>query len=189
MSKTMKTVALVLAIVALLGCTVGGTLAWLGMKTDVVVNTFVAGDISITLTESDADLDGNANANTYKIIPGTTISKDPLVTVEAGSEACWLFVKIDREGHDILTYAVDSDWTELETGVYYIDQAAIATGDEDAEYPVLEGNVVSVADTVTKADMTAAKTSIPKLTFTAYAIQKEGFSNVAAAWAEAKDLS
>lgn len=190
--NTIKTLALVLAIVALMGCAVGGTLAWLGMKTDAVVNTFVAGDINITLTETDADNDGNEKANSYKIIPGTTIEKDPTVTVLKGSEACWLFVKVEKEGHDILNYSIDSTvWTKLEDedGVYYKEQAAIAADGANAVYAVLTGNEVSIAATATKADMEAAKNSAPKLTFTAYAIQKEGFTTVEAAWNEAKNLA
>ena len=187
--NTMKTVVLVLAVVAMLGGAIGGTLAWLGMKTEKVVNTFVAGDIDITLTETDADSDGNVNANGYKIIPGTAIEKDPVVTVEAGSEACWVFVKVEQAGYDILTYTVDPAWTELEAGVYYIDQPAIAAEGEDAKYPVLKDNEVSISSNATKADMEAAQTSIPKLTFTAYAIQKEGFDTAADAWTEAKNLA
>ena len=40
-----------LAVVLVLCCAVGGTLAWLTQKTDAVVNTFTVGDINITLTE------------------------------------------------------------------------------------------------------------------------------------------
>ena len=81
---------LMLALVLVLGCAVGGTVAWLVAKTDPVVNTFTYGDINITLTETTGD--------DYKIIPGVDIGKDPKVTVKAGSEACWLFVKVEEEG-------------------------------------------------------------------------------------------
>lgn len=191
--NTMKMLALVLAVVALMGCAVGGTLAWLGMKTNDVVNTFVAGDINITLTETPTDDgDSSANTNAYKIIPGKTIDKDPTVTVLKGSEACWVFVKVKEEGHDILIYSIDTTvWTKLENedGVYYKDQEAIAADGEDAAYPVLTGNEVSIDSNATKVDMEAAKTSVPKLTFTAYAIQKEGFADAKAAWTEAKGLA
>lgn len=68
------------------GCAVGGTIAWLTATTEPVVNTFTYGKIKIELTET--------TGTEYKIIPGVNISKDPKVTVKADSEACWLFVKV-----------------------------------------------------------------------------------------------
>ena len=87
----------VVALVLVLCCAVGGTLAWLTDTTDPVTNTFTVGDIDIDLTESD-HLD-------LKMIPGRTITKDPKVTVKAGSEACWLFVKVQKSANfaDFLT--------------------------------------------------------------------------------------
>lgn len=98
---------LMLALVLVLGCAVGGTVAWLVAKTDPVVNTFTYGDINITLTETTGE--------DYKIIPGVDIGKDPKVTVKAGSEACWLFVKVEEEGTFVankVTYSVDDGWTQ-----------------------------------------------------------------------------
>ena len=43
---------LMLALVLVLGCAVGGTVAWLVAKTEPVVITFTYGDINITLTET-----------------------------------------------------------------------------------------------------------------------------------------
>ena len=66
-----------LALVLVIGCVAGGTVAWLVAKTDPVVNTFTYGDINITLAET--------TGPDYKIIPGKDIEKDPKVTVTAGS--------------------------------------------------------------------------------------------------------
>ena len=41
-----------LALVLVVGCAVGGTIAWLTAKTDPVVNTFTYGKINIALTET-----------------------------------------------------------------------------------------------------------------------------------------
>ena len=84
-----KTVAILLALVLAIGCAVGGTLAWLISETGPVVNTFTYGDINIGLTET--------TGRDYTITPGVDIKKDPKVTVEANSEACWLFVKVEKE--------------------------------------------------------------------------------------------
>lgn len=79
-----------LALVLVIGCVAGGTVAWLVAKTDTVVNTFTYGNINIALAET--------TGTNYKVIPGTVIEKDPKVTVKAGSEACWLFVKVEESG-------------------------------------------------------------------------------------------
>lgn len=123
-----------LALVLVIGCVAGGTVAWLVAKTDTVVNTFTYGNINIALAET--------TGTNYKVIPGTVIEKDPKVTVKAGSEACWLFVKVEESGTfvaDKVTYAIDNGWTPLEgeKGVYYREVAAVTA---DTDFSVLEGN-------------------------------------------------
>lgn len=146
---------------------VGGTLAWLTDSTQEVKNTFTTSDIEITLTESE-NLD-------LKMVPGFTITKDPKVTVKAGSEACWLFVKVEKSDNldSFISYTVDSSWTALDgvTGVYYREVAATTA---DTDFPVLTSNQVTVKKEVTKSQMEALKAENavqPTLTFTAYATQ------------------
>lgn len=173
---------LMLALVLVLGCAVGGTVAWLVSKTDPVVNTFTYGDINITLTETKP---ANQQA---KIIPGVDIGKDPKVTVKAGSEACWLFVKVEEEGTfvaDKVTYSVADGWTQgddtdIPANVYYREVGAVTA---DTDFYVLNGNKVTVSNSLTKEDI--ANITQPKLTFTAYAVQKDGMDTAAAAWAAA----
>lgn len=173
---------LMLALVLVLGCAVGGTVAWLVAKTDPVVNTFTYGDINITLTETKP---ANRQA---KIIPGVDIEKDPKVTVKAGSEACWLFVKVEEEGTfvaDKVTYSVADGWTQgddtdIPANVYYREVGAVTA---DTDFYVLNGNKVTVSNSLTKEDI--ANITQPKLTFTAYAVQKDGMDTAAAAWAAA----
>ena len=53
-------------------------------------------------------------------------------------------------------------------------------------FAVLANNQVTVKNTVTKEMMDDLTSStLPTLTFTAYAVQKAGFTTAAAAWAEA----
>lgn len=187
-----KTLAIALAVVLVLCCAVGGTLAWLSDKTDPVTNTFTAGDISIDLTETfNTDKDGNGTNDAWegKMVPGNTLAKDPTVTVKANSEACWLFVKVEKTNNpdDYLTYTIDSGWKALTgvDGVYYREVAASTT---DQSFAVLTGNQVVVKNTVTKTMLETAKTSAPTLTFTAYAVQKDNVTNAAEAWNVAKTL-
>lgn len=159
---------------------VGGTIAWLTAQTAPVVNTFTVGNIDIDLTETTGE--------SYKMVPGNDISKDPKVTVEAGSEACWLFVKIEKANNpdNFITYTIADGWTALAdvTGVYYREVPATTV---NTDFAVLKDNKVTVKDTVTKGDMDALKpTSVPKptLTFTAYACQKDNVADAATAWAK-----
>lgn len=176
-----KTVAILLALVLAIGCAVGGTLAWLISQTESVVNTFTYGDIDIDLTET--------TGTEYKIIPGVNISKDPKVTVTAGSEACWLFVKVEEQGTFVankVTYGIADDWRKgdgekIPTNVYYREVNAVTA---DTSFNVLEDNQVTVRDTLTKDEVDQLKGKNPTLTFTAYAVQKDGITTAADAWAK-----
>ena len=53
----------------------------------------------------------------------------------------------------------------------------------DTDFYVLNGNKVTVSNSLTKEDIT--NITQPKLTFTAYAVQKDGMADAAAAWAAA----
>ena len=186
-----KLVVAMLAVTLLIGCAIGGTVAWLTAKTDAVVNTFTYGDINITLDET--------TGSSYKIIPGVDIAKDPKVTVNPNSEACYLFVKITEENWPTFTetdgttkkvsYGIPTDWKPLagETGVYYREVDA-TTANAGVSYYILKGDttyphgVVTVSENLTKNEVNGITTQ-SKLTFTAYAVQKDAASNAAAAWA------
>lgn len=190
-----KTLALLLACCLTIGVAAGGTLAWLTDSTGEVKNTFTTSDIGVTLTET--------TGNSYKMIPGYEIEKDPKATVTAGSEECWLFVKVEKSTNfdTYMTYTMADGWTKLDNvdnvdNVYYRKVAAaegttvIAT---DTSFNVLKDDKVTVKDTVTKADMTTAKENNPTLTFTAYVCQlnknaTEEFS-AAEAWNNAKPVA
>lgn len=197
--RSFRGLVLVLALALIVGVAGGATFAWLTAKSDTVVNTFTYGDINITLEES--------TGSDYKIIPGVDIEKNPKVTVKAGSEACWLFVKVEEEnwpefadGEDgnavrKVKYDIADGWTAL-TGVenvYYrtIDDAVTA----DTEFYVLKGNdtyqngVITVSDTLTKIDIKDISTIKPKLSITAYAIQKDGMGTAEKAWAAIPDTT
>lgn len=183
--NTLKPMLIAMAVVLLLGCVTGGTLAWLTSTTDPVTNTFTVGDINIELKESE-NLD-------LKMIPGYTIAKDPKVTVKAGSEACYLFLKIDESStlNQYIAYAVDSGWTKMTevTGVNNVWYRTIASATTaDADYPILAAgtttvgevnyswaaNQVLVKPTVTKGmmdDLNKTGAVQPTLTFKAAAVQ------------------
>lgn len=188
-SVSSRTFIAMLALVLVIGCAVGGTVAWLVSSTDPVVNTFTYGDINIRLEET--------TGTSYKIIPGVDIGKDPKVTVKKDSEACWLFVKVEKAGTFVankVTYSIATGWTQgdgtnIPENVYYREVEAVTA---DTSYYVLQGSteypngVVTVSEELTKAEVNSITAeNQPKLTFTAYAVQKDGITDVAAAWAKA----
>lgn len=175
-----KLVVAMLAVTLLIGCAIGGTVAWLTAKTTAVTNTFTYGDINITLDET--------TGNDYKIIPGVNITKDPKVTVEANSEDCWLFVKVEEKGTFVankVTYSIADGWTKgdgtkIPENVYYREAGGTTA---DADFAVLKDNKVKVSENLTKAEVNAITAeNQPTLTFTAYAVQKDGIDTVEAAW-------
>ena len=179
-----KAFAAVLALALVLGCALGGTVAWLVANSDTVTNTFTYGDINITLTET------KPVSREAKIIPGVDIEKDPKVTVKANSEACWLFVKVEKAGTFVegkVTYSIADGWTPLtgHDGVYYRKVGAVTA---DTDFYALRGNVVKVSDKLTKEDIKNITTK-PTLTFTAYAVQKDGITDAATAWAKVNATS
>ena len=163
----------------------GATLAWLLDTTDPVVNTFSPSNIDITLVESDSDdADADATKNSYKMLPGAAIKKDPKVTVLEGSEACWLYVKVIKSGlvDDYLTVTMASGWTQIAgTDVWYYT----GTITQGTPISVLANDQVTVKNTVTKEMMTALEANnatLPNITFQAYAVQQEVGNNAVAAW-------
>ena len=193
-------VFVMLALTMVVGCAVDGTVAWLVSESESSVSTFTLGDINIKLT-------GESESQPLKIIPGVEITRSLKVTVERNSEACWLFVKADETNWPDFTdangtarkvsYSVaagDNGWKALENvpGVYYREVSA-----EDAKagiaYYVLAGSaehpngVVTVSRELTKTEVNSLAGTQPKLTFTAYAVQREGIDDAAAAWAAAEN--
>lgn len=165
-------------------CLIGTTFAWLTDQTGTVTNTFTVGNVDIDLAET--------TGTTYKMVPGATIEKDPKVTVVGGSEACWLFVKIEEFNNTFgadpvqkfVTYTVAAGWTLVpgQTNVYYRQvNANPSTGAVDAvTYSVLANDQVIINSAATAADLAGATNT--KLAFTAYAAQQSGLT-VEQAWA------
>lgn len=187
---SIKIAALIAAIVLVIGCTAGGTVAWLVSKPKPIVNVFTVGNINATLTETKKE---------FKIVPGVNIAKDPVATVTANSEDCYLFVKLTEKNWPAFTeadnttrkvkYEIADGWTKLEDGVYYREVAK--NGTTDQSYPVLQDNKVTVSNTLTKEeandmDLAIKKTGAPELTVAVYAVQKVGMDSPADAWNTAK---
>ena len=201
-----KGLAVLLALTLLVGAAVGGTVAWLTSTTNEVTNTFTTSDISITLEETGIDTNGDKS---YKMVPGHTHSKNPKVTVAAGSEDCYVFVEVNKSAtfDTYMASAIDAEWTLLKDNIYYMIFTADSGNTKGTAYSILgagsyvvdeENNIklewdkdeVVTRHDVTKAMMEAVKDENPTISFKAYAIQywkdQETPFTLTEAWALAK---
>ncbi|MBR4289257.1 MAG: hypothetical protein IKT52_01285 [Oscillospiraceae bacterium] len=193
---SMKVVVLLLAVVLLIGCVAGGTLAYLMAKSSTVTNTFVAGEIgTLSLAETTGD--------SYIVTPGVDITKDPVVTFSGNNVAAYIFVKVEARGwteskgtfsigdNQEMKWTVADSWTKLENvpGVYYrevVVDTDTANTAETEKYGIINGNTITVSSQITKDNISNYTMG---LTFTAYAIQKDGFNSAADAWDQAKNAT
>ena len=213
--KVLITLCALLGVVMVSVVSILGTVAYL-TSSAAVSNVFTIGKVGITMTESKVDLDGvkvdngatQVDTNTYHLVPNKTYSKDPRITVDAGSENSYLFVLVrndlesieDPSQPTIAQQLATKGWakyTKASTGWVYVWVGTDANVNYDTEKTKAEGSAFTyTAKTVTpgtyevfdtfsiapKADVTTFGAA--KVTLTAVAIQDSGFeNNVDAAWA------
>lgn len=176
---------------------VAGTMAYL-TDTKTVTNTFTVGKVAITLDETDVDINGvqdgttRVTANQYKLMPGHTYTKDPIVHVDSKSEDCYLFVKVDNE-----ITAIEGDttvagqmaakgWVVVSEAQSQAEETVyVYKTDESNPAVVTKSSNVTVFDNFTVAgtvDNTTLATYANKtIKVTAYAIQADGFEGKTAA--------
>lgn len=187
MKKTKKALILSLCAVLLVTASVLGTVAYL-TSTDKVVNTFTVGNVAITLDETDVDNstpgdDDRDKANSYKLLPGHTYTKDPIIHVAANSEDCYLFVKIVNEISAIEADTKVADqmtakgWVAVDESngiyVYTTDKVNPVVVSKEADVPVFD--TFTIAGTVDNTTLAAYANKT--ITVTAYAIQADGFAD------------
>lgn len=192
MKKTTKILSLIMVAVLLVGASVMGTLAYL-TSTASVENTFSVGSVTITLDEAKVDNNGKAitpeervSSNNYKLMPGHEYDKDPTVHVAAGSENCYIFVKVENQisaiedsTNTIAAQMATNGWTAVK-GVenLYCKTDAVAGNTNHVVF-----STVKVATTVDNTTLATYANKTVKVT--AYAIQADGFQTAAAAWTAA----
>lgn len=192
MKTKMKALTLVLCAVLLVCASVMGTLAYLQSTSDVVTNTFSVGKVNITLDEAPVNeygvvVDGARRIqNTYKLIPGHSYTKDPVIHIKGGSEVCYLFVKITNdisaiEGtNTVHAQMIANGWVVVDqaNGIYGKETPLDAR--EIAENSTLDVAVFGSVNIANDADVSnfVGKT----ITVQACAIQADGFTSMLNAW-------
>lgn len=210
MKTRSKALLLSLCAVLLVAATIFGTMAYL-TSTDTVTNTFTVGKVNIKLDEAKANPDGSlvanadrVKANSYKLLPGHTYSKDPMVTVLSGSESSYVKMTVTFSNANELDAIFAPDGANL-TSIFSGYDAAnwIAKGNtkdatantrtyefwykEAVAAPTADVALDALFDSITvPGEITNEQlATIEGMTITvnAYAIQADGFADADAAWA------
>jgi len=206
-SKGFKVMSLVLAFVLVIGASVAGTLAWLTAQTQTVTNTFTSAELfsengSFTLWEHKAeDTDGDGEytldnsseveSNSYSILPGVNIPKDPTVDVVGLEEHAYLYIKVTSTLPTGLTYTIDStNWTALDgyDGVYVYSGSNAESNSNivkatNAAPKTFTATILTDNQIVVASNYSGASDDIT-LSFDAYMVQATGNGDSAAdAWA------
>ena len=205
-----KKLMTVLALVLVIAMSVAGTYAYL-TSADKVVNTFTVGNVQIKLDEAKANPDGSlaagndrVKANSYKLLPGHTYNKDPMVTVLKGSESSYVKMTVTfskaaeldaifaPNGADMTSifngydsanwiYKGNTEDTTANTRTYeFWYKETVAAPDADVALDALFDSI-TVPGNLTNAQLATIEGMT--ITVNAYAIQADGFANAEAAWA------
>ena len=210
MKTTKKALLLTLCAVLLVTASVLGTMAYL-TSTDEVQNTFTVGQVSIKLDEAKANTDGTlvegadrVKANSYKLLPGHTYAKDPMVTVLNGSESSYIKMTVTFSKANELDAIFDPDGATLTTIFNGYDSSNWTykgntknAADNTRTYEFWYKEAVAAPDGNVALDALFDSITVPgsitneqlatiegmTITVNAYAIQADGFDNAEAAWA------
>lgn len=209
MKTRSKALLLTLCAVLLVAATIFGTMAYL-TSTDTVTNTFTVGKVNIKLDEAKANSDGTlvegaerVKANSYKLLPGHTYNKDPMVTVLSGSESSYVkmtvtFSKANEldaifapdganltsifNGYDATkwTYKGNTKDATANTRTYeFWYKEAVAAPTADVALDALFKSITVPGEITNEQLATIERMTI---TVNAYAIQADGFADADAAW-------
>lgn len=207
--KKFKALLVVACALLLVAASVFGTMAYL-TSTDTVTNTFTVGKVNIKLDEAKANTDGSlvsgadrVKANSYKLLPGHTYNKDPMVTVLSGSEPSYVKMTVTfskASALDAIFAPTGAELTSIFNGYdaanwIYKGNTKDATADtrtyefwykETVGAPTADVALDALFDSITvPGEITKEQlATIEGMTITvnAYAIQADGFTDADAAW-------
>ena len=210
MKTKSKALLLTLCAVLLVAASMLGTMAYL-TDNKTVTNTFTVGQVKITLDEAKANPDGSlvenadrVTGNSYKLIPGHTYNKDPMVTVLSGSEPSYVKMTVTFSKADELDAIFAPNGGANLTSIFngynptkwiYKDNTEDATANTrtyefwyNGTVGAPNGNValdalfdsITVPGTITNEQLATIEGMT--ITVNAYAIQADGFDDATAAF-------
>ena len=216
MNNNRKALLLLLCAVLMVGASVFGTLAYL-TDTEAVTNTFSVGSVGLSLDEAKVDKMGKPDGNNrwqptkedleqeYYLLPGHSYTKDPTVTVDAGSEDAYVRMMVTityQEEADAVfaKYGVDN-WINIDAANWRVNGNPVTTKDAAAgtvtrTYEFRYKSFVPKSNTATELPALFTTLKVPggvttdemallddmTINVVAHAIQKAGFDDADAAW-------
>lgn len=222
MKMKRKALLLTFCAVLLVAASVLGTMAYLTSQ-QTVTNTFTVGKVNIKLDEANVGTDGKeittgtgigrGDANDYKLIPGSTYDKDPMVTVLAGSEPAYVkmivtITKADKfdvlfppqssglptifEGYDA------TNWIFKTTAATTVTDPVTSVATTSRTYEFWYKEAVDASSADVELDALFDQIKVPgtvtgadldtikgmEIIVKAYAVQTSGFTDAADAWSK-----
>lgn len=175
---------------------IAGTLAYMTDRNDHAA-TITLGKVRISMDISKTDMYGQKEGservveNTYKLIPGSTYVKDPIVSVTSDSVDCYLFIRLENtlgefeDATDIGTIKeqlLANDWIELRDhkDIYYLSDGNgnAKTKNAGSKQAVFER--FKIADDATTEQLKTLEGN--PFMVTPYAVQAYGFTGPDDAW-------
>lgn len=174
-----RLILLVAVLSVILGSLIGGVAAKYIWSTEITGTVTFSAKLaeSILLKEHQANkgadgsysLDANTevSANTYTLLPGLDIPKDPFITVTGKTPiAAYLFVEVVESAEldtDILSYSLDDHWTPLSVagkhgGKVYVYSSILDGGSADLTVNILKGQTLTVSQKLKAAKSANALT-------------------------------
>lgn len=184
------------------GVAIQGTLAYLQDSTQTVRNVFTAGNVSfdenVGLVEHKTDEYGEVedpntytpDGNTYTLVPKHTYTKDPAITIEGGSEACYAFMVITNpiaaieDAPTIASQMTAAGWARVTNANSSIEGDVWAYGEvipKSANDSRIAGfSTFTIKESVTGEELAAYADK--QIDISAYAVQQDGFESAQEAW-------
>ena len=211
MKTKSKALLLTLCAVLLVAASMLGTMAYL-TDNKTVTNTFTVGSVAIKLDEAKANTDGSlvenadrVEGNSYKLLPGHTYNKDPMVTVLKDSEASYIKMTVTFSeanaldaifaptgganltsifnGYDSANWIYKGntkDETKNTRTYEFWYKQAVGAPTADVALDALFDSI-TVPGSITNEQLKTIEGMT--ITVNAYAIQADGFANAETAWA------
>lgn len=175
MKTKSKALLLTLCAVLLVAASVLGTMAYLTSSAEVK-NTFTVGKVEIKLDETDVTnpTGPRVTANSYKLMPGTTYTKDPTVTVLNGSEASYVRMKVTfNNAKEIIALCTDPEFagdgpTGVENAFPLIRMVKFVEANAAKWDGIIPDNMVDTEDMLADAKYFAYDETADTLTYIFY---------------------
>jgi hypothetical protein len=122
--------------------------------------------------------DSTVSSNTYYAVPGTSIPKDPFITLDGSNEtACELYIEVVDGSSGCAKFDISDDWTEdnefspRHSGTVYKYKSEIAPKTSTTINNIIKSNNIRITESY--SDITQKNAGSFSIDFYAYLVQKD----------------